>query len=42
MNYVYLDENFGTEEYAVGMRKDDEELCKQINTALKELKDDGT
>ena len=42
INYVYLDENFGTEEYAVGMRKDDKELCKKINQALKELKDDGT
>ena len=42
VNYVYLDENFGTEDYAVGMRKADKELAKQINKALKELKDDGT
>lgn len=42
INYVYLEENFGTEEYAVGMRKGDRELCKKINAALKELKDDGT
>lgn len=40
--YKVLDENFGVEEYAVGMRKSDEALCKQINTALKELKEDGT
>lgn len=42
VKYVVLDENFGSEEYAVGMRKDDTELCKSINTALKELKEDGT
>lgn len=42
VNYVYLDENFGTEDYAVGMRKADKALCKEINKALKELKDDGT
>ncbi|MEG0468963.1 MAG: amino acid ABC transporter substrate-binding protein [Longicatena sp.] len=42
INYVYLDENFGTEEYAVGMRKADKDLCEAINKAMKELKDDGT
>lgn len=42
INYVVLDEDFGKEEYAVGMRKDDTELCDKINTALKELKEDGT
>ena len=42
INYVVLDEDFGKEEYAVGMRKDDTELCNKINTALKELKEDGT
>ena len=42
VNYVVLDENFGTEEYAIGMRKDDTELCKHINKAMQELKDDGT
>ena len=39
---LVLDENFGTEEYAVGMRKEDTELCKEINKAMQELKDDGT
>ena len=42
VNYVVLDEDFGTEEYAVGMRKDDTELCESINKALAELKEDGT
>lgn len=42
VNYVVLDENFGKEEYAIGMRKDDTELCKHINKAMQELKDDGT
>lgn len=42
VNYVYLDENFGAEEYAIGMRKTDKELGKQINKALKELTEDGT
>ncbi|MEG0958653.1 MAG: amino acid ABC transporter substrate-binding protein [Erysipelotrichaceae bacterium] len=42
INYVVLDENFGTEDYAVGMRKSDSKLCKSINKALEELKEDGT
>lgn len=42
INYVVLDEDFGTEEYAVGMRKADTGLCEDINKALKELKEDGT
>lgn len=42
VTYKVLDEDFGKEEYAVGMRKSDEELAKQINAALKELKEDGT
>lgn len=40
--YKVLDENFGTEDYAVGMRKTDSDLCKLINTAMQELKEDGT
>lgn len=42
VKYVVLDENFGAEEYAIGMRKEDTELCKEINKAMQELKDDGT
>lgn len=41
-NYVVLDEDFGTEDYAVGMRKADTSLCEEINKAFKELKEDGT
>lgn len=42
VNYMVLEEDFGTEDYAVGMRKSDTALCKDINQALKELKEDGT
>ena len=40
--YVYLDEELGSEQYAIGFRKDDTELCDKINEALKALADDGT
>lgn len=40
-NYQVLDETFGEEEYAVGMRLEDTELCDELNTALQELKDNG-
>lgn len=40
--YKVLEDNFGTEEYAVGMRKADSELCKSINQAMQEMKDDGS
>lgn len=40
--YKVLEENFGTEEYAVGMRKADTELCKSINDAMQEMKNDGS
>lgn len=42
VKYVVLDENFGNEDYAVGMRKSDTALCESINKALAELKEDGT
>lgn len=42
VNYIVLEEDFGAEEYAVGMRKADTKLCEDINKALKELKEDGT
>jgi polar amino acid transport system substrate-binding protein len=37
-----LDENFGEEEYGVGMRKGDTKMVEAFNKALKEMKDDGT
>lgn len=37
-----LDENFGEEEYGVGMRKGDTKMVEAFNNALKEMKDDGT
>lgn len=40
--YTILDENFGTEEYAVGVRKNDEAFVNIINTTLSEMKADGT
>ncbi|MFT3812411.1 MAG: amino acid ABC transporter substrate-binding protein [Acidovorax sp.] len=40
--YVVLDENFGTEEYGVGVRKDDTELLGKLNKALEGMKQDGT
>lgn len=40
--YMILGEGFGSEEYAVGVRKDDEALLAALNQALDELKSDGT
>lgn len=40
--YMFLDEALGSEQYAIGFRKDDTKLCKQINEALKALAADGT
>ncbi|MEG1474344.1 MAG: amino acid ABC transporter substrate-binding protein [Longicatena sp.] len=42
VNYVVLEDNFGTEDYAIGMRKSDKKLCESINKALKELQKEGT
>ena len=39
--YKVLNEDFGKEEYAVGMRKDDKELVEAFNKAFKELIDEG-
>lgn len=39
--YKMLKEDFGTEAYAVGMRKDDKELVDAFNKAFKELVDEG-
>ena len=37
-----LDTEYTNEDYAMAISKDNEELLKQINQALKELKEDGT
>lgn len=40
--YVVLEENFGTEDYGVGTRKDDTELLARLQKAMDEMKQDGT
>ncbi|MPN57360.1 L-cystine-binding protein FliY [bioreactor metagenome] len=40
--YRVLDENFGTEEYGVGVRKDDTALLDKLNKAMGDMKADGT
>lgn len=40
--YEVLEENFGFEEYGVGLRKDDKELLSKLQKALDEMKADGT
>ncbi len=41
-DYQFLDETLGSEQYAIGFRKDDKELCDKINAALDALAEDGT
>jgi len=40
--YKILSEGLQDEEYAIGFRKQDEELCNRINEILLEMKEDGT
>lgn len=40
--YAVLEENFGTEDYGVGLRKDDTELLEKVDATLAEMKRDGT
>ncbi len=40
--YKVLEDNFGTEEYGIGMRLDAKDLVEEFNKILKELKADGT
>ena len=40
-DYAVLEDNFGTEEYGVGVRKDDAALQGRLDTALGEMKKDG-
>ena len=39
---VCLEENLGSEQYGIGFRKDDTELCEKVNDALEALAADGT
>ncbi|PWW48541.1 amino acid ABC transporter substrate-binding protein (PAAT family) [Melaminivora alkalimesophila] len=39
--YAVLEDNFGTEDYGVGVRKDDTELLARLDKALEEMKADG-
>jgi len=41
-DYKVLEDNFGTEEYGVGLRKDDGETLAQLDAALAAMKQDGT
>ncbi len=40
--YVFLNESLGVETYAIGFRKEDTDLCEQVNTALQALVENGT
>ncbi len=40
--YAVLVENFGTEEYGVGLRKEDKDLMAKLQKALDDMKKDGT
>ena len=40
--YTFLDEVLGSEQYGIGFRKEDTELCDKINAALDDLAADGT
>ena len=40
--YVQMDEPLSTEHYAVGFKKGDSDLAKQVTDALKALDEDGT
>ncbi|MGL5978056.1 MAG: amino acid ABC transporter substrate-binding protein [Erysipelotrichaceae bacterium] len=42
VQYRILDENFGTEEYGIGVRKTSPNLLEAINKALEQLEKDGT
>jgi len=41
-DYKVLEDNFGTEEYGVGLRKDDTEALAKLDAALAAMKQDGT
>ena len=39
---MYVDVGFASEDFAVGFRKEDTELCAQIDELLAKYKEDGT
>ncbi len=41
-DYVYLEEELGSEQYGIGFRKEDTDLCEKVNAALDALTKDGT
>ena len=41
-DYAVLEDNFGTEEYGVGLRKDDSELLARLQKVMDEMKADGS
>ena len=41
-NFVLLEEDFGDEEYGVGVRLEDNDLYDKLQKALNEMKEDGT
>ena len=41
-DYEFLEEELGSEQYAIGFRKDDTELRDKVNEALLALVEDGT
>ena len=41
-DYEFLSEELGSEQYGIGFRKDDTELCEKVNAALMALVEDGT
>ncbi|MFA9441576.1 amino acid ABC transporter substrate-binding protein [Uliginosibacterium sp. sgz301328] len=41
-DYIVLDDNFGTEEYGVGVRKEDTALLGKLDEAMDKMKQDGS
>lgn len=41
-DYIFLDEVLGSEQYGIGFRKEDTDLCNKVNEALMALVEDGT
>ena len=41
-DYEVLSEVLGSEQYGIGFRKDDQELCDKVNAALEALVENGT
>ena len=41
-NFKILDEDFGDEEYGVGIRKGDNKMVEAFNNAYKKMAEDGT